>query len=47
VLAIVGGLFVVEAMSVIVQVLYFKRTGRRGTGCTILAAPMPGRGWRR
>jgi phospho-N-acetylmuramoyl-pentapeptide-transferase len=29
VLAIVGGLFVVEALSVIVQVLYFKRTGRR------------------
>jgi phospho-N-acetylmuramoyl-pentapeptide-transferase len=29
VLAIVGGLFVVEAMSVIIQVLYFKSTGRR------------------
>ena len=29
VLGIVGGLFVVEAMSVIIQVLYFKRTGRR------------------
>lgn len=29
VLAIVGGLFVVEALSVIVQVMYFKRTGRR------------------
>ncbi len=29
VLAIVGGLFVIEAMSVIVQVFYFKRTGRR------------------
>lgn len=29
VLAVVGGLFVVEALSVIVQVLYFKRTGRR------------------
>ncbi|EYD71224.1 phospho-N-acetylmuramoyl-pentapeptide-transferase [Limimaricola hongkongensis] len=29
VLSIVGGLFVVEALSVIVQVLYFKRTGRR------------------
>ena len=29
VLAIVGGLFVVEAMSVIIQVLYFKRTGQR------------------
>jgi len=29
VLSIVGGLFVVEAMSVIIQVLYFKRTGRR------------------
>ncbi|MDE3061279.1 MAG: phospho-N-acetylmuramoyl-pentapeptide-transferase [Pseudomonadota bacterium] len=29
VLAIIGGLFVVEAASVIIQVLYFKRTGRR------------------
>jgi phospho-N-acetylmuramoyl-pentapeptide-transferase len=29
VLAIVGGLFVVEALSVIVQVLYFKSTGKR------------------
>ncbi|MDI3335468.1 phospho-N-acetylmuramoyl-pentapeptide-transferase [Defluviimonas aestuarii] len=29
VLAIVGGLFVVEALSVIIQVAYFKRTGRR------------------
>jgi len=29
VLAIVGGLFVVEALSVIIQVLYFKKTGRR------------------
>lgn len=29
VLAIVGGLFVVEALSVIIQVMYFKRTGRR------------------
>ncbi|WP_101068232.1 phospho-N-acetylmuramoyl-pentapeptide-transferase [Roseovarius salinarum] len=29
VLAIVGGLFVAEALSVIVQVLYFKRTGKR------------------
>ena len=29
VLAIVGGLFVVEAMSVIIQVLYFKMTGKR------------------
>ena len=29
VLAIVGGLFVAEAMSVIVQVIYFRRTGRR------------------
>ena len=29
VLAIVGGLFVVEALSVIIQVLHFKRTGRR------------------
>lgn len=29
VLAIIGGLFVVEALSVIIQVLYFKMTGRR------------------
>jgi len=29
VLAIVGGLFVAEALSVIIQVGYFKRTGRR------------------
>lgn len=29
VLAIVGGLFVVEALSVIIQVLYFKKTGKR------------------
>ncbi|MEP2715886.1 phospho-N-acetylmuramoyl-pentapeptide-transferase [Pseudophaeobacter sp.] len=27
--ALVGGLFVVEALSVIIQVLYFKRTGKR------------------
>ena len=29
VLVIVGGLFVVEALSVIIQVLYYKRTGKR------------------
>jgi phospho-N-acetylmuramoyl-pentapeptide-transferase len=29
VLAIIGGLFVVEALSVIIQVFYYKRTGRR------------------
>jgi len=29
VLAIVGGLFVVEALSVIIQVLYFRQTGKR------------------
>ena len=29
VLAIVGGLFVVEALSVIIQVAYFKANGRR------------------
>ncbi|MFV0512811.1 MAG: phospho-N-acetylmuramoyl-pentapeptide-transferase [Jhaorihella sp.] len=29
VLAVVGGLFVIEALSVIIQVLYFKHTGRR------------------
>ncbi len=29
VLAVVGGLFVIEALSVIIQVLYYKRTGKR------------------
>jgi phospho-N-acetylmuramoyl-pentapeptide-transferase len=29
VLAVVGGLFVFEALSVIIQVVWFKRTGRR------------------
>ena len=29
VLAIIGGLFVVEALSVIIQVFWFKRTGKR------------------
>jgi len=29
VLAIVGGLFVVEALSVVIQVMVFKRTGKR------------------
>ncbi len=29
VLAIIGGLFVVEALSVIIQVLYYKKTGKR------------------
>ncbi|NUB43779.1 phospho-N-acetylmuramoyl-pentapeptide-transferase [Fertoebacter nigrum] len=29
VLAVIGGLFVVEALSVIIQVLYYKRTGKR------------------
>ncbi len=45
VLGIVGGLFVVEAMSVIIQVLYFKRTGKR----VFLMAPIhhhfEKRGW--
>ena len=36
VLAIVGGLFVVETVSVIIQVLWFKRTGRR----VFLMAPL-------
>jgi phospho-N-acetylmuramoyl-pentapeptide-transferase len=36
VLAIVGGLFVVETVSVIVQVFWFKRTGRR----VFLMAPL-------
>ncbi|MBL6426299.1 MULTISPECIES: phospho-N-acetylmuramoyl-pentapeptide-transferase [Maritimibacter] len=45
VLGIVGGLFVVEALSVIIQVLYFKRTGKR----VFLMAPIhhhfEKRGW--
>ncbi len=45
VLAIVGGIFVVEALSVIVQVAYFKRTGKR----VFLMAPIhhhfEKRGW--
>ena len=43
--AIVGGLFVVEALSVIIQVLYFKKTGKR----VFLMAPIhhhfEKRGW--
>jgi phospho-N-acetylmuramoyl-pentapeptide-transferase len=46
VLAIVGGLFVVEALSVIIQVAWFKRTGRR----VFLMAPIhhhfEKKGWR-
>ena len=46
VLAIIGGLFVVEALSVIIQVAYFKRTGRR----VFLMAPIhhhfEKKGWR-
>ncbi|MCB1368492.1 MAG: phospho-N-acetylmuramoyl-pentapeptide-transferase [Rhodobacteraceae bacterium] len=45
VLAIIGGLFVVEALSVIIQVLYFKTTGKR----VFLMAPIhhhyEKRGW--
>ena len=45
VLGIVGGLFVVETLSVIIQVLYFKRTGKR----VFLMAPIhhhfEKRGW--
>lgn len=45
VLAIVGGLFVVETLSVIIQVLYYKRTGKR----VFLMAPIhhhfEKRGW--
>jgi phospho-N-acetylmuramoyl-pentapeptide-transferase len=45
VLAIIGGLFVVEAMSVIIQVVYFKSTGKR----VFLMAPIhhhfEKRGW--
>jgi phospho-N-acetylmuramoyl-pentapeptide-transferase len=36
VLAIVGGLFVVETLSVVIQVFWFKRTGRR----VFLMAPL-------
>ena len=46
VLAIVGGLFVVEALSVIIQVVYFKMTGKR----VFLMAPIhhhfEKKGWR-
>ncbi len=46
VLAIVGGLFVAEALSVIIQVAYFKRTGKR----VFLMAPIhhhfEKKGWR-
>ncbi|WP_116084369.1 phospho-N-acetylmuramoyl-pentapeptide-transferase [Tropicimonas sp. IMCC34011] len=45
VLAIVGGIFVAEALSVIIQVMYFKRTGKR----VFLMAPIhhhfEKRGW--
>ncbi len=45
VMGIVGGLFVVEALSVIIQVLYFKKTGKR----VFLMAPIhhhfEKRGW--
>ena len=45
VLAIMGGIFVVEALSVIIQVLYYKRTGKR----VFLMAPIhhhfEKRGW--
>jgi len=36
VLAIVGGLFVVETLSVVIQVFWYKRTGRR----VFLMAPL-------
>ena len=46
VLAVIGGLFVVEALSVIIQVAWFKRTGRR----VFLMAPIhhhfEKKGWR-
>jgi phospho-N-acetylmuramoyl-pentapeptide-transferase len=46
VLAIIGGLFVVEALSVIIQVAWFKRTGKR----VFLMAPIhhhfEKKGWR-
>ena len=41
VLAIVGGLFVVEALSVIIQVLYFKKTGKRVFFCLLYTSPSP------
>ena len=45
VLAIVGGLFVVEAVSVIIQVTSFKLTGKRVSGwrrCTITSSRRAG-----
>lgn len=44
-LLIVGGVFVAEAVSVIVQVLYFKRTGRRVFLCTPLHHHYQFKGW--
>src|SRR5210317_2483836 len=45
VLAIVGGIFVVEALSVIIQVLYFKRTGKRVFLMGPIHHPYEKKGW--
>ena len=45
VLAIVGGLFVVEALSVIIQVLYFKKTGKRVFLMAPIHHPFEKKGW--
>lgn len=44
-LLIVGGVFVAEAVSVMVQVLYFRRTGRRVFLCTPLHHHFQFKGW--
>ncbi len=44
-LLIVGGVFVVEALSVVIQVLHFKRTGRRVFFCTPLHHHYQFKGW--
>jgi phospho-N-acetylmuramoyl-pentapeptide-transferase len=45
VLAIVGGLFVVETLSVMIQVFWFKRTGRRVFPDGAAAPPFREEGW--
>ncbi|MFC0202728.1 phospho-N-acetylmuramoyl-pentapeptide-transferase [Novosphingobium soli] len=46
VLAVVGGLFVLEAASVIIQVLWFKRTGRRVFRMAPIHHHFEQKGWR-
>lgn len=45
VLAIVGGLFVIEAISVIIQVYYFKMTGKRFFGMAPIHHHFEKKGW--